>query len=267
MPQRPAPAPTTTGVLRRRRPRPSTGRSSARSAEPLVRVLGLVPPRRAAGSDLVQGPARRDDVAVRGRLVHRSRRVSTRGTDVGPARSARCRGRCSSSTVAGSRSPSTQGTPTLLAARDPGPRPGDDRGARAPRRSRSAASADAHRRLRARAVLRPLRVRGPAPAVRLGRRGLADGRPPRARRRRGGGAVARPAARATRSRWATRCCGARSRALYDAHRARDDVLVFTGAEEAIFASRTSRSSRATTPIVVWPPTSPCTRSRARRAPT
>ena len=55
--------------------------------------------------------------------------------------------------------------------------------------------ADAHRRLRARAVLRPLRVRRPSPAVCVGPRGPADGRAPGDGRPGGGGPVARPAAR------------------------------------------------------------------------
>ena len=56
-------------------------------------------------------------------------------------------------------------------------------------------SRHAHRRVRARALLRPLGVRRRAPAVRVRRRGLADGRAAGAGRRRDARAVGRPPAR------------------------------------------------------------------------
>ena len=83
-------------------------------------------------------------------------------------------------------------------------REGSDRGAphpsAAPRAARPsvgerASSADAHRRLRARAVLRPVGVRGQARPVRERRRGLVDGRAARAGRRRDARDVGRPEAR------------------------------------------------------------------------
>ena len=59
----------------------------------------------------------------------------------------------------------------------------------------AASWARAHRRLRPRALFRPLGVRGRAPAVRLGRPGLPDGRAARARRRRDPRPVGRARAR------------------------------------------------------------------------
>ena len=47
----------------------------------------------------------------------------------------------------------------------------------------------------------------------------------------------------------------------------DDVLVFAGAEEAIFAWASTELGPATTSSWCGRPTSRCTRSRGRRAPT
>ncbi len=78
--------------------------------------------------------------------------------------------------------PSAVGTPTI-----------DDRSVH--RRHRAASWSRAHRRVRPRAVLRALGVRRRPPAVRIGRRGLPDGRPARPGRRRDARTVGRPSAR------------------------------------------------------------------------
>ena len=111
-------------------------------------------------------------------------------------------------------------------------------------------SADAHRRLRPRAVLRPLGVRRPPPALRLGRRGLADGRPARPRRRR------------DRALWADLRLGyteapghpllrAEIATLYETIEP-DDVLVFAGAEEAIFCLSNVLLGPGDHAVVTWP---------------
>ena len=105
------------------------------------------------------------------------------------------------------------------------------------------------------------------PAVRLGRRGLADGRPAGAGRRRDRGRCGTASASATPNRPAIRCCAPRSPRCTSTIEP-DEVLVFAGAEEAIFclanvlarAGRPRRSSPGRA-------TRACTRSRARRAPT
>ena len=92
---------------------------------------------------------------------------------------------------------------------------------------------DAHRRLRPRALLRPLGVRGRAPPVRLRRPGLPDGRAPRAGRRRDPRDVGRPHPRLHRVDRPPAAPRARSRRSTTSLEP-DDVLVFAGAEEAIF---------------------------------
>ena len=89
------------------------------------------------------------------------------------------------------------------------------------------------------------------PPVRLGRRGLADGRAPRARRRRDARAVDGPDARLHGVARATRCSAARSRALYDTI-VPDEVLVFSGAEEAIFCAANVLLGPGDHAIVAWP---------------
>ena len=102
------------------------------------------------------------------------------------------------------------------------------------RRSRSPGHAScrhAPRRLRPRALLRPLGVRRRAPAVRVGRAGLPDGRPAGPRRRRDAGAVGRPDARLHRVDRPS-APASRDRRAVRRRSTPDDVLVFAGAEEA-----------------------------------
>ena len=110
---------------------------------------------------------------------------------------------------------------------------------------------DAHRRLRARAFLRPLGVRGrstfsarrtsratrwprssPSPTTRCATPGRAS-------------------RSATRSRPATRCSAARSPRLYETIEP-DEVLTFAGAEEAIFCLMNVLTGPGDHVIVTWP---------------
>ena len=99
--------------------------------------------------------------------------------------------------------------------------------------SRPASWTDAHRRVRPRTLLRPMGVRGRAPAVRLGPRGLSDG----------GSCSTSPTTRPARL-WDRLTLGYTESTghpllrreiagLYDGIEP-DDVLVFAGAEEGIF---------------------------------
>ena len=112
-------------------------------------------------------------------------------------------------------------------------------------------SADADRRLRPRALLRPLGVRRRAPALRVGRRGLSDGRAARAGRRRDARRCGTAFGSATRSRPATRSSGARSPRCTSAIEP-DDVLVFAGAEEAIFCLVNVLLGPGDHAVVTWP---------------
>ena len=116
--------------------------------------------------------------------------------------------------------------------------------------SRSALG-DAHRRLRPRAVLRPLGVRRPAPALRLRRRGLADGRPARPRRRRDARRSGRTCGSATRSRPATRSCGRRSRRS-TTRSSPTTSSSSPGAEEAIFCLSNVLLGPGDHAVVTWP---------------
>ena len=118
-------------------------------------------------------------------------------------------------------------------------------------------------RLRPRALLRALGVRRRAPAVRVGRPGLADGRGPGPGRRRDARAVGRPdprlhrvdrpSAPASRDRRAVRRASSPTRCSSSPARRRPSS-----------AWPTSCWVRATTPSSPGPATRACTRSRARR---
>ena len=127
--------------------------------------------------------------------------------------------------------------------------------------------ADADRGLRARAVLRALRVRRRGTSC--ARRTSRAGRWPSCSRSPTHETAALwrgPRASATRSRPATRCCGARSPALYEDDRRRTRSLVFSGAEEAIFAvgERRARARRPRDRRVARVPEPARGRPRGRR---
>ena len=132
------------------------------------------------------------------------------------------------------------------------------------RRGRGLARVRADRRLRARAVLRAVRVRRAPPAVRVRPRGHPDGRPAGDGGRRDRGAVARPAPRATRRPSAIRSCGARSRRCTRPSRPTTSSCSAAPGRRSS-PSRTSTSSPATTRSSCGRPTRASTRSPARRA--